>query len=442
MVFVIIMLYAMKAFRCPYRSLSRIRERLQNLYSGWWVLAGVTALGVISGGILYHGAAIFFNPIRRDLNLSSASASLIFTISRVQSSLAAPLYGWLVDRFGPRPLIVLGAILAALGMVAITFIDNYLLFLITYVALVSVPANFGFGPTLMVAANGWFARRKAIAMTILLTGIAAGGAIFLYPLGLGVSTIGWRATLIYAAIFVLVSALLLSRLVRAPPDEVEAVERLPDSASSARASAQSHDFSLSEAFRTGAFWILLAASTLRISAETGLSIHIIPIMVWQGAEEEFAAGLVSLFFLLSIPFRLSLGMAGHRLNFQPLIAMGMFAAVSGCVLLIFTESVRSLYLFVALLAIYEGSVVLQWIAVGNYFGRRNYGAITGIMRASDAVGSFLAPWFAGWMFDRTQSYVPALTTFAVAFAIAALLYLSSRSPRRIETKHSGGGDGT
>ena len=407
---------------------------MRNLYSGWWVLLGVTLLGIMSGGILYHGAAVFFNPIKRDLNLSSANTSLIFTISRAQSSLAAPLYGWLVDRFGPRPLIVLGAIVASIGLVTVTLIDNYILFLIAYVTLVSVPSHFGFGPTLMAAANGWFVRRKAIAMTILLTGIAAGGAIFLYPLGLGVATIGWRPTLIYSAALVLVSGLLLSRLVRTPPDEVDEAERMTPPAGAAsgsdRSSVASPDFSLAEALRTGVFWILLAASTLRISAETGLSIHIIPIMVWQGAEEEFAAGLVALFFLMSIPFRFSLGMAGHRLSFQPLIAMGMFSAVSGCVLLIFSDSVSGLYPFVILLAVYEGAVVLQWIAIGNYFGRRNYGAITGIMRAFDAVGSFFAPLYAGWIFDRTESYAPALATFAAAFAAAALLYMISRRPRR------------
>ncbi len=417
----------------------RILDRLRNLYSGWWVLLGVTLLGVMSGGILYHGAAVFFNPIRRDLNLSSANTSLIFTISRAQSSLAAPLYGWLVDRFGPRPLIVIGAIVASAGLVAVTFINNYILFLIAYVILVSVPSQFGFGPTLMAAANGWFVRRKAIALTILLTGIAAGGAIFLYPLGLGVATIGWRPTLIYSGIFVLVSGLLLSRLVRTPPDQVDAVEQMPEQSPESTGPSQSYDFSLSEALRTGVFWILLAASTLRISAETGLSIHIIPIMVWQGAEEEFAAGLVAIFFLLSIPFRFSLGMAGHRLNFQPLIAMGMFAAVTGCMILIFSDSVGSLYPFVALLAVYEGAVVLQWIAIGNYFGRRNYGAITGIMRAFDAVGSFFAPWYAGWVFDRTESYAPALATFAAAYAVAALLYMVSRRPRRTGTALSTGG---
>ncbi len=418
--------------RTPY-----IRHRLASIYRGWWVLLGATVLALISGGILYHGAAVFFSPIRRDLNLSSANTSLIFTLARAQTSLVAPIYGWLVDRIGPRPLVVVGALVSGIGLIAITLINNYIAFLLAYLLLVSVPSSFGFGQTLLTAVNGWFIRRKAIAMTILLTGFAAGGAIFVYPLGIGVDNIGWRATSVLAGIVVLVVGMLVALVVTGPPtgkgNIVEEVERERETGTGSvpRSSMRtlSADFTLSEALRTRAFWILLAASTLRISAETGLAIHIIPIMVWQGAEEEFAAGLVSAYFLLSIPFRLGLGMAGQRLSFQPLIVSGLLAAVAGCFLLIQTDGVGSLYPFVVLLAIYEGAVVLQWVAIGNYFGRRSYGAITGIMRAFDTIGTFCAPWYAGWMFDQTGSYSIALATFACAWGIAALLYCISRRPQ-------------
>ena len=420
------------------RSIPQIRNRLASIYQGWWVLLGATVLALISGGILYHGAAVFFNPIRRDLNLSSANTSLIFTLARAQTSLVAPLYGWLVDRVGARPLIVVGALVSGIGLIAITLINNYVAFLLAYLLLVSVPSSFGFGQTLLTAVNGWFIRRKAIAMTILLTGFAAGGAIFVYPLGIGVDNIGWRATSVIAGIVVLVVGLLVALVVTSPPagegNVVEEVERERDSGAESvpgsRGRLLSVDFTLSEAIRTRAFWILLAASTLRISAETGLAIHIIPIMVWQGAEEELAAGLVSAYFLMSIPFRLGLGMAGQRLNFQPLIVSGLVSAVVGCVLLIQTDSVGSLYPFIVLLAIYEGAVVLQWVAIGNYFGRRSYGAITGIMRAFDTIGTFSAPWYAGWMFDRTGSYSAPLATFAAMLGIAALLYCITRRPGR------------
>ena len=415
------------------KDIGDIRTRLAGIYEGWRVLAGATLFALISGGILYHGRVVFFNPIRRDLNLSSANTSLIFTIANAQTSLAAPLYGWLADRVGPRPLIALGGVLAGAGMIAITRIDGYLAFLFVYLILVSVPSSFGFGQTLLTAVNGWFVRRKAIALTILLTGFAAGGALFVYPLGLGVEHLGWRQTSIYAGILVIATGVAFSRVVRRPPvGALSAVEaELPDRDSSdspSRASSRERNFTLAEALRNRQFWILLAASTLRISAENGVAVHIIPIMVWQGAEEELAALLVSLYFFLSIPFRLALGTAGYRFPFQPLIICGMLSAIAGCLLLIQTDGAVSLYPFIVLLAIYEGAVVLQWVAVGSYFGRRNYGAITGIMRAFDTIGTFLAPWYAGWMFDRYESYTPALLTFIAAWAIAAALYAISRRP--------------
>lgn len=418
------------------RQLNYIRTRLSSIYEGWWVLAGATLFALISGGILYHGRVVFFNPIRRDLNLSSASASLIFTVANAQTSLAAPLYGWLADRVGPRPLIAIGGILAGVGMIVMTRIDGYLAFLFVYLILVSVPSSFGFGQTLLTAVNGWFVRRKAIALTILLTGFAAGGALFVYPLGLGVENIGWRSTAIYAGILVISTGVLFSRVVRRPPtgavSPAEAERPEPDSPDAGnRAAFRERNFTLAEALRNKQFWILLAASTLRISAENGVAVHIIPIMVWQGADEGFAAGLVSVYFLLSIPFRLLLGVAGYRFPFQPLIIGGILSAIVGCLLLIQTDGLASLYPFVVLLAIYEGAVVLQWVAIGSYFGRRNYGAITGIMRAFDTIGTFLAPWYAGWMFDRYESYTPTLITFIVAWTIAAALFAISRRPNQV-----------
>ena len=147
-------------------------------------------LALISGGVLYHGAAVFFNPIRRDLRLSSANMSLVFTLSRAQTSLAAPLYGWLADRAGARPLISTGAATAGVGMIAIAFMHSYPWFLTVYALMVAIPSSFGFGQTLLTAVNGWFIRRKAVALTILLTGMAAGGAVFVYPLDVAVERLG------------------------------------------------------------------------------------------------------------------------------------------------------------------------------------------------------------------------------------------------------------
>ena len=89
-------------------------RKAKGAYYGWWVLSATFILGVLSGGIFSHSNAIFFGPIKRDLGLSSAQTSLIFSLARAEGSFAGPIVGWLVDKFGSRPLIMAGGVLARL----------------------------------------------------------------------------------------------------------------------------------------------------------------------------------------------------------------------------------------------------------------------------------------------------------------------------------------
>ena len=114
--------------------------------------------------------------------------------------------------------------------------------------------------------------------------------------------------------------------------------------------------------------------------------------------------------------------------FQPMLVGGLLASVLAMSLVIGIDGVWVLYPFVILLAVYEGTVVLQWLALGDYFGRKSYGTLTGIMRASDVVGSIMLPIYAGWIFDTTGSYTTSLVTLVAMMAAAALLIAMARRP--------------
>jgi len=398
------------------------------------VLLGTTLLATFSGGVLLHGASVFFIPIREDLALSAAQTSIIFTSSRALAGVGGPLFGWLADRFGGRPLIIVGSILAGLGLIYLQTLNSYLPFVLVYLLVVALGTHLGFAQTLLTVTNRWFVRRKAVAITILLTGFAAGGAIFVFPLGIGVEQIGWRQTLVYSGLFIMITGVGLSLLVRHSPESMGLNESNEPELTPVQTSGGStdgpakRDYTAYEALRTKVFWLILGSSTLRISAETAIMVHIIPIMAWKGMDEQTAAGMVSIFFFLSIPFRLGVGLIGQRLPFQPLLVGGLMASAVGMALVISVDELWVLYPFVVLLAIYEGSVVLQWLALGDYFGRRSFGTLTGIIRASDVLPSILIPIYAGWVFDTTGSYTKALITLVVMMAAAAMLIATTRRP--------------
>src|SRR2546427_541383 len=98
-------------------SVNPITHFFSQIYYGWRMVGLVSAIRVVGGGLHQYGFTVFFLPISEDLGLSRAATSLAFSLSRAQGAIEAPLVGYLVDRFGPRPIIVTAALLAGLPAV-------------------------------------------------------------------------------------------------------------------------------------------------------------------------------------------------------------------------------------------------------------------------------------------------------------------------------------
>ena len=153
-----------------------LKERFGSVYYGWWVLTATTVLGIVSGGIFAHANAIYFRPIRQDLGLTYSQTALIFTLSRAEGSIAGPVVGRMVDKFGARSMIVGGGIIASVGFMMLKWVDTYWVFLVIYLVVVSTGKSAGLGQTLISAANRWFVRRRSLAITITVIGFLRGGS--------------------------------------------------------------------------------------------------------------------------------------------------------------------------------------------------------------------------------------------------------------------------
>jgi len=98
-------------------------------------------------------------------------------------------------------------------------------------------------------------------------------------------------------------------------------------------------------------------------------------------------------------------------------------------LLVSASGTWSLYLFVLLFGMGEAISAVNWSLVGELFGRKSFATLRGIMNVIYSLG-VLAPVYAGWVYDRSESYTTALLAFSVVGALAAALFLSIRRPRR------------
>lgn len=86
------------------------------------------------------------------------------------------------------------------------------------------------------------------------------------------------------------------------------------------------------------------------------------------------------------------------------------------------------YLFIALMALEQGGSTLNWVALGNFFGRAHFGALMGIISTCFNAGMLASPIYAGWVFDRTDSYAWVLLTFLPMYLASAVLFLVVKKP--------------
>ena len=143
-------------------------------------------------GTGYYAFSLFYKPLEAEFGWGRGTISVAFTIYFVIQALTSPFIGQLVDRYGARKLITLGALISGLGFLWLTFMQDLYSFYGGYVVIGLGATAMGIVPTTQVVSN-WFTKRRGFALGIMSTGIGA-GAVVLAPI-VGAYLIpgfGWR----------------------------------------------------------------------------------------------------------------------------------------------------------------------------------------------------------------------------------------------------------
>ena len=151
--------------------------RFPNLtFYGWRILLASSVMGSVGIGITISAFPVFFLPTQ---------VSFLIGFAWAQSGVMAPIIGWLNDRIGPRTLVLCGGFTCGVGLILVSFADNFWQVLIFYGVVVAVGRTVAFNPTLMATVNQWFVRRKAIAMSLQGASFSIGAAVMIPLLALG-----------------------------------------------------------------------------------------------------------------------------------------------------------------------------------------------------------------------------------------------------------------
>ena len=401
-------------------------------------MVGISGLahGINSSGY-NKGFVVFILPVIEYLGVSRATISFVFALSRSEGGPIGPLAGWCVDKFGPKYMFLIGAILSGTGFIALSMTDNIWTFGLVYLTLITIGSDLAFSNALSALVNNWFIRKRALAMSTYHAISSSAPALLVPLLALVIAIQGWQTASMIAGTVILAVNIPIFFAITDRPEMLGFLPdgQIPDEPSRVRETttrspeADALDFTLIQALRTSSFWLMLTGSCLRLTAKAGVILHIIPIFVWKGMDQQTAAVIFGLLLLLMVPLSVIFGWIADIVpkNWVLCVTSGS-GTVSFLLLAVGGSETWYIYGFIFLFAIAETSGSNNWAAIGDYYGRTTYGRLRGITQFVSSPGVFLAPVFAGWCYDRVENYSLPIWIFTAFFASAALCFALMRKP--------------
>ena len=410
-------------------------QKNTGLFYGWRMVAAASALRVLGAGLHSFGFTVFFLPLSEDLNLDRTSTSMAFSLARAEGAIEGPVVGHLLDRHGPKPIMLAAVVLMGIGYLLFSQVNSYAAFLFVYLGVISLAHAGGFMHAPMVLINTWFIRYRARAITLSSAAFGMGGVLVAPVLSLVVQAWGWRWGAGAAGTLFLAIGIPLALTIRRSP---ESMGLLPDGdrAQSREAGLDEGeptgknepDITVAVALRSFAFWGSVLAAGIRNGSYHAIAVHFIPLMVWKGLSQTEAALLLSAYAFLGMTSTLAFGWFADRTNKPRLNAFILFIASAGMFLPIFGSSFWSLFLFTIVFAAVESTFPLGWAVVGDLFGRKHYAKIRGYMVLFYTWGGVIGPVIAGAIFDRWQTYEPLLWGLIGVFIVAGIFFASLNRP--------------
>jgi sugar phosphate permease len=372
-------------------------------------------------GVALYGLPFFYDFMVKDFGWSRQQVTSGNAYSKL---IIGPLFGflagWMVDRFGPRRLMIAGILMAGLALVGLGSISALSGFYVFYLFNALGYVCGGPLPNQVLLAR-WFDRNRGTAMGFAYLGIGIGGA--LVPLMANSLTrhLGWHTALQLLGALIIVLALPFAIFVRDSPEEHEAgtpVRTVKPTAATSRI------------FTHWTFPLLLVGSMCSIGAVGGTMQNLkLLLSMDKGLTQDHVAFTLSLVLASSIAGRLFMGWLADRLPKKYVMLLIYVIVFVSVPLLFLAPSVTTLNLCAVLFGIgLGGDYMIIPLMAAELYGVATLGRVMGIVLTADGVAEALAPMTVAAIRDHTGSYAGGFTMLMILAALGwiAIAFLPAR----------------
>ena len=336
--------------------------------------------------------------VQADFAVPRAEASLAFTLTMVGGATGGVVLGRLLDRAGILPVLLVGAVLLAVGYVGAAYAGSFAAYAIAH-GVIGFGSSIALGP-LMADISHWFVRRRGVAVTLTSAGNYVAGTVWSPVVQHLIASIGWRSTHAGIGIASGIAIVLIGLIaMRGRAPDARAAANVVAGGSATGALGLSF-FSLQI--------LLCVASVCCCVAMSMPQVHIVAYCGDLGYGVAHGADMLAVMMAAGIVSRIGSGFIADRVGGLRTLLLGSVLQGTALALYLFYNGLVSLYVVSALFGLFQGGIVPSYaIIVREYFPPQQAGARVGIVLMTSMFGMALGGWLSGLIFDLTGSYSAA-----------------------------------
>lgn len=407
-------------------------------YYGWIIVA----IAFVSMGFWFgirSSFGVFYAALLEDFSWNRGASAGVQSMAMLTYTVMAPLAGGLIDRFGPRKIIVPGIFVLGAGLLLCAAIKSLPQFYLYYGLIVGAGAtSIGIVCYSAILAH-WFDKKRGLASGVAVSGMGLGTFVWVYLAQYLISHWGWRAAFVVLAFLYLIVLVPLNLwFLRHKPEDLDLrVDGNPDlsekNSSPPTPRQFATDWTIGHVLKSNRFWALMTFPFLSVIGVYVVMVHSVKFFLDLGIDKMKAALILALTGVVSAVFRIFWGWLSDRIGREPTYTIGMAFGCLGAGSLLMLASTRSLifaYGFFVFFGMGWGAAAPIFMAASaDLFKGRVYGLVYGLIEGGIGVAGALGAWLGGFIFDKTGSYQEAFVLVIASFGISTV-FVWLAAPRK------------
>jgi len=414
----------------PQDTLTPVRSRF---FYGWVVVGISTVMMAITYGLMYS-YGVFFKPLAEYFNWDRATVSAIYSASLIIRGAISIGTGWLADRYGAARLMAFCGFMIGLGLILSGQVRELWQLFITYAIIEAIGLSGTFGIATAITSR-WFTKNRGLALGIVSCGTGLGTLIIVPGAERLIAATDWSKAFIIIGMIAGIIMISASFFLKPPPAGQSVKNLIVLKTEHAQDPSENINMPFAAAIRSPRMILLISVFILIFFCTQLVIVHLVNNATDRGISPFVAASLISIIGLVGIAGRLTMGIGADKLGIYNTLILCSSLLALALILLIFTNSLWTFYLFAAAFGFaYGGEVPLIPLFISHFFGIRSMAALMGFLLFISNIGGALGPWVGGKIYDLTGSYRIAFLIGAIAGIILLLMSIVLKKFARKEVK--------